>query len=257
MEFYKKLWALIFIIFLIILWVFVSFAGLIDPIILPAPSDVLKAFPKIFFEDNVIKDIGYTVLRVLSSLTIAVILGIPLGLFLGYFKNWYNLFENPLHALRSVPATALFPLLLIVIGVGNLSIIVLAAYPSLLIIIVNTVSGVNLANKRRIYQAETLGVTSFGLMRDVLIYESLPNILDGIRTAISYSLALIIAVEMFIGIENIGVGRRIFDYQSSYQIPETYAAIIIAGSLGIALNLLLNLAEKHLLHWMPDTQYEN
>lgn len=257
MEFYKKLWAIIFITSLIILWGFVSFAGLVDSIILPAPSDVLSAFPKIFVEDNLIKDVGYTLLRVLCSIIIACILGIPLGLFLGYYKNWYNLFEGPLHALRSIPATALFPLLLIVIGVGNLSIIVLAAYPSLLIIVVNTVSGVSLANKRRIYQAEILGVKSFGLMRDILIYEALPNILDGIRTSISYSLALIIAVEMFIGIDNIGLGRRIFDYQSAYQIPETYAAIIIAGSLGIILNLLLNLAEMRLLQWMPDTQYEN
>jgi len=257
MAFSNRFWSVLFVLVLIALWSFISFAGLVDPIILPPPLDVLKAFPKIFVEDNLIRDVGYTLFRVFSALILAAVFGIPLGLLLGYYKALYRIFEGPLHALRSIPATALFPLLLLVIGVGNLSIIVLAAYPSLLIIMVNTVSGVSLANKRRIYQAEILDVNLFGLMRDVLIYESLPNILDGIRTSISYSLALIVAVEMFIGIENVGLGRRIYDYQSAYQIPKTYAAIIITGGLGIGLNLILNLAERRLLQWMPDTQYEN
>lgn len=257
MASFNRLWSVAFIAVLLALWGVVSFAGLVDPIILPPPTGVLKAFPKIFVEDRFIKDIGYTLFRVFSALMLAAVFGIPLGLLLGYYQHWYKIFEGPLHALRSIPATALFPLLLLVIGVGNLSIIILAAYPSLLIIMVNTVSGVSLANKRRIYQAEILDVNLFGLMRDVLIYESLPNILDGIRTSISYSLALIVAVEMFIGIENVGLGRRIYDYQSAYQIPQTYAAIIITGSLGIVLNLILNLAERRLLQWLPDTQYEN
>jgi ABC-type nitrate/sulfonate/bicarbonate transport system permease component len=257
MAFFNRFWSVLFVLILVALWSFISFAGLVDPIILPSPPDVLRAFPKIFVEDNLIKDVGYTLFRVFSALILAAVLGIPFGLLLGYYKDLYRIFEGPLHALRSIPATALFPLLLLVIGVGNLSIVVLAAYPSLLIIMVNTVSGVSLANKRRIYQAEVLGANLFGLMRDVLIYESLPNILDGIRTSISYSLALIVAVEMFIGIENVGLGRRIYDYQSAYQIPQTYATIIITGGLGIVFNLILNLAERRLLRWMPDTQYEN
>jgi ABC-type nitrate/sulfonate/bicarbonate transport system permease component len=252
----RKIYSLIFILGLLTIWGFITALALIDPIILPAPWNVAQAIPKMLGEDGLLKDIGFTIGRVAVALAIACCMGIPLGLFLGYRKDIYSIFEGPLHALRSVPATALFPLLLIVIGVGESSIIALATYPSLLVILVNSVAGASLANRRRLHQATMLGVHSVTLIREVLFYEALPNIFDGVRTAVSYSLVLVVAVEMFIGVGNVGLGRKIYDYQSSYLIPETYAAIIITGGVGIILNLLLSYVERHLLRWVPETQHE-
>ena len=59
---------------------------------------------------------------------------------------------------------------------------------------------------------------------------------------------------MFIGIADYGLGRKIYQFQATYQIPETYAVIIVTGAFGIALNKLVGLAESALLHWMPDVQ---
>jgi ABC-type nitrate/sulfonate/bicarbonate transport system permease component len=245
--------ALLFVAALVLLWAALTGLRVVDPIMLASPVSVVRAVPGML-HDRLLADAGITLGRVLGALAIGCILGIPLGLYLGYRRAAYQVIESPLHALRSIPASALFPLFLIVIGVGEKSIVALAAYPSLLVILVNSVSGVTLANKRRLYQARLLGLSAFDTITDVLFYEALPNIFDGIRTSVSYALMLVIAVEMFIGLGERGLGRSIYEYQSTYRIPETYGAIIIAGVIGILLNALVTQLEHRMLRWLPNVQ---
>ncbi len=150
--------ALLFLACLLAAWAAVTALRLIDPIVLPSPWSVARAVPGMLRE-RLLADIGLTLGRVLTALVFACVLGIPAGLFLGYRKRTYEVLEGPLHALRSIPASALFPLFLIVAGVGETSIVALAAYPSLLVILVNAVSGTALANQRRLYQARLLNLS--------------------------------------------------------------------------------------------------
>jgi len=245
--------ALLFVAALVGVWAAVTALRLVDPIVLPSPASVARAVPHMLRE-RLLSDVVLTLGRVLGALAIACLLGIPLGLYLGYRKGMYQVIESPLHALRSIPASALFPLFLIIIGVGEKSIVALAAYPSLLVILVNAVSGATLANKRRLYQARLLGLDTVDTITEVLFYEALPNIFDGIRTAVSYALMLVIAVEMFIGLDERGLGRGIYEYQSTYRIPETYGAIIVAGVIGILLNAVVSQIEHRMLRWLPNVQ---
>jgi len=254
MDWFKHYWrAGLFLAALVVVWAAVTGWRLVDPIVLPTPWSVVRAGPAMLRE-RLLADIGLTLARVLGALAIACVFGIPLGLLLGYRRGTYQVIESPLHALRSIPASALFPLFLIVIGVGEKSIVALAAYPSLLVILVNAVSGATLANKRRLYQARLLGLRTFDTVTEVLFYEALPNIFDGIRTAVSYSLVLVIAVDMFIGLGERGLGRGIYEYQSTYRIPETYGAIIIAGIIGILLNAVVTQAQNRMLSWLPNVR---
>jgi ABC-type nitrate/sulfonate/bicarbonate transport system permease component len=180
---------------------------------------------------------------------LSLVIGLPLGLFLGYHARLYRNVESVFHALRSVPATALFPLLLIIVGVGESSIVVVATYPGLLIILINAANGALLADPRRVRQAETLGMSAWQITSRVLFYESLPLVLGALRTVVSYALVLVIAIEMFIGVGENGLGRRIFDLQSSYKIPEAYAVILLTAAVGIALNLVVSMIEAYLLRW--------
>jgi ABC-type nitrate/sulfonate/bicarbonate transport system permease component len=245
--------ALLFVAALVAVWAAVTALRLVDPIVLPSPASVARAVPRMLRE-RLLSDVALTLGRVLGALAIACLFGIPLGLYLGYRKGMYQVIESPLHALRSIPASALFPLFLIIIGVGEKSIVALAAYPSLLVILVNAVSGATLANKRRLYQARLLGLDTLDTITEVLFYEALPNIFDGIRTAVSYALLLVIAVEMFIGLDERGLGRGIYEYQSTYRIPETYGAIIVAGAIGILLNAVVTQLEHRMLRWLPNVQ---
>jgi len=246
---------LLFLACLLGAWAAVTALRLVDSLVLPSPWSVVRAAPAMLHE-RLLADIGLTLGRVLLALVFACALGIPSGLLLSYRRRAYEVLEGPLHALRSVPASALFPLFLIVAGVGEISIVALAAYPSLLVILVNAVSGAALANQRRLYQARLLNLTTLQMVFEVLFYEALPSIFDGIRTAVSYSLVLVIAVEMFIGLGERGLGRAIYLYQSTYRIPETYGAIVIAGMIGILLNSAVTRVQNHMLRWMPNVHQE-
>lgn len=224
---------------------------LIDPIILPTPQAVMKATVTLFVEGGLGQDLWVTLVRLVSALLLALAVGIPLGLLFGYYKDAYRGVEGLLHALRSIPAAALFPLFLIVVGVGEMSIVLLAFYNSATVILIGTVSGAILANESRVRQARVLGMNGWQIATRVLFWESLPHIFSSSRIALGYSLALVIAVEMFIGIGDLGLGRKIFDYQAAYRIPETYATILIASALGVTLNGLLTVAERFSLAWLP------
>lgn len=227
---------------------------LVDPVILPTPQAVLGAGVELFRKDTLITDCLVTLRRLGISLVLSVAIGLPSGLFLGYHAKLYERIESVFHALRSIPATALFPLLLIVIGVGEQSIIFVATYPGLLIILISAANGVMLADKRRVRQAEILGMSGWQMITRVLFYESLPVVLSSLRTVVSYAMVLVIAVEMFIGVGQNGLGRRIFDLQSNYRIPEAYAVILLTAVVGIFLNLLVSAVEAYLLRWQVDGQ---
>lgn len=223
----------------------------VDPLILPAPIRVFEALSTVLGSSGGLHDAIATTRRLLVTLVVSAGIGIPLGLWLGTQRTLYAYFEAPLNALRSVPAAALFPLFLIVIGVGERSIVSLAAYNAVTVLIIYTAAGAFLSMSSRVEQARVLGLSRGMVALQVLYWEALPQISAGLRVASGYALALIIAVEMFIGTSNLGLGRRIFEYQASYRIPETYASILVAAALGVLVNAGLTRIERHFLRWLP------
>lgn len=235
-------------------WWWVTWRKMIDRLILPGPAAVSRAFGELLLQ-QLIPDLLHTLGRTLAALSLAAVIGIPAGLWFGLHVRAYKAVEGIIHALRSVPAAALFPLFLVAIGVGESSLIALATYNSLMVILINTVTGTLLANESRLYHARLLGLGSWSLTTEVLFWEALPHILGGLRIALGYCLALVIAVEMFIGVSQMGLGRKIYEFQAAYRTPETYAPIIVTSTLGIAMNLILGWVERRALRWHPDSKF--
>ncbi|MBV8851013.1 MAG: ABC transporter permease subunit [Methylobacteriaceae bacterium] len=172
----------------------------------------------------------------------------PLGIVIGSSRRVYRQIEFLIDFFRSTPATALFPLFMIIFGLGNLSKIAVAAFSALLIILFNVAYGVMNARPTRMLAARVMGASRLRLFRDVTIYESLPQTFVGIRTAVSLSLVVIIVAEMFIGSDN-GLGKRIIDAQITFDMPQLYGTILLTGALGYGLNLFFLSLESHLIHW--------
>lgn len=237
-----------------ILWSALTVSGkpAVDPVLLPSPISVAAAAVRLVANQGILLDIAITLRRLLLSLILSITLGLPTGLFLGSRPTLYESLEGMIHGLRSIPATALFPLLLLVLGVGEMTILAIATYPGALIIIVNAATGAMLADSSRVRQGRALGMSERQLVVQILFFEALPLVLAGIRTVVSYALVLVIAIEMFVGVGRYGLGRRIFDLQSNYLVPEVYAAIAVTAAIGIGLNWIVDVAELYLLRWRPD-----
>ena len=245
---WRKLLPFVGPIALFVVWDIVVRAGLIKAILLPTPSDTLLALVTGLAGGPLLMDFGVTVLRTLEAFVIAAVVGVPLGVLLGSNERAYRSVEFLIDFFRSTPSSALIPLFLLIFGVSDINKVAIAAFGALLIVLFNSAYGVINARKQRVMAAKVMGASNWQIFKDVLVWESLQPTFVGLRSAVSMALVIVIVAEMFIGSDN-GLGHRIIDAQQVLNVKSMYAAILAAGALGYALNVLFLIAERKIVHW--------
>lgn len=235
-------------ILLIAVWWLAAKGGWVNKDLLPSPIETLRDTAANIWSGSMTKDFSRTLVRVAYSIVIAVVAGVPVGIVLGAKASIYRSVEFIVDFFRSTPATALFPLFLLLFGLGDLAKVAVAAFAAWLVIVFNVAYGVMNARQTRILAARSMGASSLRIFRDVIFFETLPQTFVGLRTAVSLALVVIIVAEMFIGATD-GMGHRIIDAQISYSLTDMYGSILVAGAMGYGLNLALLFLERSVIHW--------
>jgi sulfonate transport system permease protein len=233
---------------LFVVWDLAVRGGFIKAILLPPPLDALSALVSGLLGGPLLTDFLVTVSRTLQAFLIAAVIGVPLGVVLGSNERAYRSVEFLIDFFRSTPSSALIPLFLLIFGVSDINKIAIAAFGAFLIVVFNSAYGVINARKQRVMAAKVMGASRWQIFKDVLIWESLQPTFVGLRGAVSMALVIVIVAEMFIGSDN-GLGHRIIDAQQVLNVKSMYAAILAAGVLGYALNVLFLYAERRIVHW--------
>jgi sulfonate transport system permease protein len=233
---------------LFVAWDLVVRFGFVKAILLPTPFDTMVALASGLAGGPLLTDFAVTVMRTLEAFAIAAALGVPLGVLLGSNERAYRSVEFLIDFFRSTPSSALIPLFLLIFGVSDVNKVAIAAFGALLIVLFNSAYGVMNARKQRIMAARVMGASRWQIFKDVLIWESLQPTFVGLRSAVSMALVIVIVAEMFIGSDN-GLGHRIIDAQQVMNVKSMYAAILAAGILGYALNVLFLVVERRVVHW--------
>lgn len=232
----------------LLLWGLVAYAGLISPLFLPPPQSVARQLWVDIMTGRILPHVAFTVFRVSAGCGIGILLGVSLGLALGYWRKSYECTEVVIDFFRSIPIACLFPLFLVIFGIGDKAKIGTAAWASTFVVLLNTVYGVRGANATRVMVAESLHATKLQIFLKVLLPEALPNIVVGIRTAVSLGLIVVLVTEMFMGTEK-GLGRDIYDASLVYRTPQLYSGILVTGVLGYLLNKGFVILEAKVIHW--------
>ena len=233
---------------LIVLWYAAVWYRVADPVLLPSPTDTFYALWKGMTSGRLGFDFVRTVERTILATLIAAAIAIPLGIFLGASEKLYRSVEFVVDFFRSTPASAMFPLFLVLFGVGDKTKISVAAFGAALVILFNVAYGVMNARKTRLLAAKAMGASRLRVLTDVMLLESLPQTFVGLRNGVSLALVIIIVAEMFIGSTD-GLGFQVFESQQLFAMPDMYAAIFAAGALGYGLNLLFMIFERRFVHW--------
>ena len=233
---------------LIILWYVAVWYQVVDPAPLPSPTDTFRALWNGMASGRLGFDFWRTVERTTLATLIAAAIAIPLGIVLGASEKLYRSLEFVIDFFRSTPASAMFPLFLVLFGVGDKTKISVAAFGAALVILFNVAYGVMNARKTRLLAAKVMGASRLRVLTDVMLLESLPQTFVGLRNGVSLALVIVVVAEMFIGSTD-GLGHRVFEAQQLSAMPEMYAAIFAAGALGYGLNLLFLLVERRFVHW--------
>jgi sulfonate transport system permease protein len=228
-------------------WFLATEAKLVDPVLLPSPLAAGKAL-WLGLHGALGFDFVKTIYRTLMATAIAAVIAIPLGIVLGASEKLYRSLEFVIDFFRSTPASAMFPLFLILFGVGDETKISVAAFGAILVILFNVAYGVMNARKTRLLAAKVMGASRLRVLFDVMLFESLPQTFVGLRNGVSLALVIIVVAEMFIGSQD-GLGHSVFEAQQMFEMPRMYAAIFAAGALGYGLNLIFLLIERHFVHW--------
>jgi ABC-type nitrate/sulfonate/bicarbonate transport system permease component len=232
---------------LVALWNLAVWVKIVDPVLLPSPGDTARALWK-GMGGKLAFDFWKTVERTAYATAIAAAVAIPLGVFLGANERLYRASEFVIDFFRSTPASAMFPLFLVIFGVGDTTKILVAAFGAALVILFNVAYGVMNARKTRLLAARVMGASRLRVLTDVMLLESLPQTFVGLRNGVSLALVIVVVAEMFIGSVD-GLGHLVYESQQLFAMPEMYAAIFAAGFLGYGLNLLFLLIEKRFVHW--------
>jgi NitT/TauT family transport system permease protein len=236
------------VIALIVLWYVAVWLRAVDPVLLPSPTEAFRALWKGMNGGKLGADFLKTVERTTLATLIAAGMAIPLGILLGASEKFYRSVEFVIDFFRSTPASAMFPLFLVVFGVGDKTKISVAAFGAFLVILFNVAYGVMNARKTRLLAAKVMGASRLRVLTDVTLLESLPQTFIGLRNGVSLALVIVVVAEMFIGSTD-GLGQRVFESQQLFAMPDMYAAIFAAGALGYGLNLLFLLVERRFVHW--------
>ncbi len=233
---------------LVAIWSLATWLQWVDPVLLPSPIATFKALWQGMNGGALGFDFVKTVYRTGAATLIAAVIAIPLGIVLGSSERLYRSLEFVIDFFRSTPASAMFPLFLVLFGVGDETKISVAAFGAILVILFNVAYGVMNARKTRRLAAKVMGASSLRVLFDVTLLESLPQTFVGLRNGVSLALVIIVVAEMFIGSQD-GLGHSVFEAQQLFDMPRMYAAIFAAGVLGYGLNLLFLLIERRFVHW--------
>jgi len=233
---------------LLLIWYLISTFKWVNPFFLPSPWNVFVELKNLLFSQGVYTHLGKTLYRMFSGYLLAVFLGIPLGIVVGYWEKAYNSLEFVIEFFRGFPATSLFPLFMLAFGIGDAAKIAIVIFSCSLIITINTLYGVRNSSKTRQMVAETMKASNTYIFARVILPDALPYITAGLRTALSLTLIIVVILEMFIGTDK-GLGHLIYNAHMTYQIPEMYATIILTGLIGYGMNKGFIKLEEEVIHW--------
>lgn len=248
----RILYPLISISLILLIWWIINVLGLVNPLFIPKIGHTFSRFFDLLSKASTYNNLWLTSFRALLGLLLAILVGVPAGLILARKKWLFKFFELPIEFFRSVPASALFPLFILFFGIGDAAKVGVVFYACSLILLINSFYGAlpNQEKTDRINMLKTFGANRYQVFMYAVVRDAMPNISAGVRVCLSYSFALVVVTEMFLG-ANEGLGKMIYDYYLQYRIPEMYATIIILGLTGFLVNQLYIYFEKKYIFWVP------
>ncbi len=228
-------------------WQISSAQGWINPAVFPRLDVIVAALWKGIVGGALIDDIAISLQRSGIAFAAAVVIGIPLGLFMGQVAAVERALDPLLQFFRQTSALALYPVFILMLGLGEASKVFVIFWATLFPILLSTSGGVKEVDRKLVEMARTYGAGSIAIFRRVILPASVPAIFVGLRLSATTALLLLIAAEM-IG-ANKGVGFQVMNAQYNFQIPLMYASILLLALLGLAANAGLVLLQRKLCRW--------
>ena len=212
-------------------------------VIFPTPWQVVTGTVELVADGTLFEHIGASLLRVGSGFGLALVVGVPLGLWMGRVRGAFATLNPLFQILRPISPIAWIPIAILWFGVGNASPIYLIFISSVFPMIVQTTSGVHTIEKRYLRAAENFGASRYKLFAQVVIPAVLPQIIVGMRIGIGVAWLVVVVAEM-IALRS-GLGYLIMDSRNAgNRYDLVIASMIIIGLIGLLLDSSTRMLER-------------
>ena len=248
---YAMLSALGIVLFLGI-WQLLSVTGLADPKRLPAPSVIFQTL--VYKAGNTAPDGNTLFVNMLASLqvalsgfSVAILIGVPLGLFMGWWE-YADRFMRPIFELvRPVPPIAWIPLVVVWMGIGLQAKAMIIFFTAFVPCVINSYTGIKLTSRTLINVSKTFGASNFEIFYKVGIPSALPMVFAGIRVALGNSWSTLVAAEMLAA--SAGLGYMLQIGRTIARPDIVIAGMVTIGATGAVLSGILSAVEGRFLKW--------
>ncbi|RXZ50139.1 ABC transporter permease [Agromyces binzhouensis] len=214
---------------------------------LPTPPEVVEKAIQLWNAGILQEDILASLGRVLAGFLLGSAAAIPVGFLMGWYTVARGLFEPWIQFFRTIPPLALLPLVLVLLGIGEIPKIVVIFLAAFLACVISTYQGVVSVDKTLINAARVLGAKDGTIFARVVVPASTPFILVGMRVGLGSAWATLVAAELLAA--QAGLGRRMQEAQIYYDLATIFVGIVLIGILGLVMDRLLLFAETKLTGW--------
>jgi NitT/TauT family transport system permease protein len=211
--------------------------------IFPTPFMVLQGFGELYDKGLLLKYTRDSLMRVGIGYALAVGLGLPMGLLMGWFPRMQRLLNALFQMLRPISPLAWIPLAIILIGVNNTATVFLVFIASFFPIVVSATNGVRNVPPMYMRGGANFGLSTSAILWRVVLPSALPEILTGLRLSLGIAWLVIVAAEM-IAVPS-GLGYLIMDSRNAGQRYDlVVASMLLIGLIGLALDAIMRSAER-------------
>ncbi len=233
---------------LLVVWEALSRLGVLDARFFPAPTAIVETFVNLLVSGQLVTDILMTLSRIAVGFVLGAIPGVLLGLLLGSVRSVRLLLEPVFSSLLPIPKVAIYPLLLLIFGLGETSKYVIVAIGVFFYLFFNTMSGVMQTPPLFDDVARANGASRIQRRLTVSLPYALPSIFTGIKLATGGAFVIIAASE-FVGAQS-GLGYLIWSSWSTFAVSKMYVGIVTISALGYGATALEGYLERRLVPWV-------
>lgn len=229
-------------------WWLLAASGLVDAVFLPAPVSVARRLLGWYADGSLFADIKISVGRVLGGFGLAVVMAVPLGIYIGSFRPVQAFFEPLMEFARYLPAVAFVPLVLLWVGIGEgakITLIWIGTFFQMVLMVSDNIRQVPMA---QIEAAQTLGANRREVVALVVYKSALPGIVDTLRVTLGWAWTYLVVAELVAA--NSGIGYAILRAQRFLQTDKIFVGILLIGLLGLLMDQGFRVLHRRAFPWL-------
>jgi ABC-type nitrate/sulfonate/bicarbonate transport system permease component len=237
------------VILFLALWEWAGTSGAINPLFTSSPSRVVNAFVRLSTEGELGHDVVVSGLEFLYGFGLAIIVGIPFGILMGWYRTFNAILEPFVNFFYATPRVALLPLMIIWLGIGINSKIAIVYLGAIFAILINTITGMHALDEGLIKAARSFGASDMQIFKTIALPGSVPFILGGIRLGLGHALVGVVVGELYAA--TAGVGYLIAVAGNTFQTDKVFVGVVIIAAAGMFITAVFKRIEDHFESWRP------